>query len=342
MKEKIPVTEHGREISRRKLLIGLGALGASVALPKEALTQATLGSSKEHIAEWEKYIEDTVAWAQKKIFSDDAREAFSARGEHAFERVLQALEMPLLARHANYTKFNVNPLLNTYPIQVGRSGKGYGLRQFDTRRFLSKQWEGYFEPQQHAGNGFYFGDRNTLIVPWHVNESLMGRPSFTEGVQHTIDIMKWNVPDAMRALRDSSVLQDPVGLTNSDIHGSLVAVVGVDPGDKNTDRLGRKAYLGVAGKMSTDLYMAGFGNTKNAEVWAKFMEHAFQIILPPGETFKATRGMSGSPTFVWKNEQWALCGIYFAGTEYEDSVRKKTVYSGFFQGIDQIRLAVQK
>lgn len=343
MREKIPVGENGQEVSRRKFLVGLGALGASIALPKEALTQATLGSSKEHIAKWEKYIEDWVLFAKQRLAKSDVREAFEARGENAFSRVLQALETPLLAEHANYTKFNTNPIRNTYPVQVGKFSGSYNLRQFDVMSFLRKKWAGYFKSDEHAGNGFFFGDRNTLIVPRHVNEIFHSKPFFTKDTKHTVDVMSWKVPDSLRAINDGTVLQDPEGLTNKDIHGSLVAVVGIDPGDRNASKLlEHKVYLGIAGKMSADLYRARGDGGSLLEVWEKFMDTSFQIILPPGETREDSTGMSGSPVFMWRNEAWTLCGIYYASLETEDSTRKKTVHSGVFHGIDQIRDSVRK
>ena len=185
-------------------------------------------------------------------------------------------------------------------------------------------------------NGFYLDRSDRLITNKHVLHEMTGRKKHLE--TGGLDIGTVQFTAAGYNVRPEQVISDDPAVTDANIDGALVAVVGIDPDQTADPKTGHKTLPGIAKKMTPAMVEQAFGGINPAQGRAEWLEHGknlFVIILPPGESHGSAIGMSGSPVF----KGTALAGIFMGTGFWRD--QNRTVDIAFFHGIDSIRTALK-
>lgn len=248
-------------------------------------------------------IDQYIAAAQQNLQEPIVKEALLAKGRNPSSIIFSAIEAPVLQQSLEGTLQDVNELFEKYSVQITYTGYG--------------------------GNGTMF-DEKTVLTAAHV---IRGPAASAEDFPIPgLDIALVQLPFSFDQYEGKKFSPD-APITNADIHGGFVSVVGVDDGNK--------AYTGIAVKVSSELAQF-WGEGLPASEISKF-EDSFVMILPPGEAkedekgIRPAQGMSGSTVFLWKNNEYVPAGVFYGVAQYNDPSTKRTIDIGFFHGIDEIR-----
>ena len=329
-------------MSRRgflEILGGAGTLAAGSMIPKSVIKGLTdvLAYEKEPIKaavynlEKQKALDNAIAAVQRNLRNPLVLEALEGRGKDPLSLILGAVEIPILPEYLEGTSYDVSELLQRYPAQVETS---HGQRT-------------------SIGNGIFWQDPGIQLTAGHV---VSGDLSPDAESPAGVDVSTYRVDPFLSASSEQVVKNDP-NLTNADIHGQLVSIVGFDP-DTTSDKNGYKTYPGIAIKVTHGLarFLAGYPRP----LMEKY-QNSFMLILPPGEakqnvsvvstgrgkstaTLEPVRraaGMSGSPMFVHLKNGYVFGGIFWSTVSFGNSSSYRNMDIGFVHGIDDVRRALK-
>ncbi len=247
----------------------------------------------------------------------------------------------------------VEDLLALYPVQI--------VRKNDTLSFLPTTLDptrGSFADTSAGagyGNGVYWGDARTILTADHVLASIV-EESGEKFPRTNLDIALISLPERFAAKDPAQIVHDDPELSDRDIQGAIVSIVGIDPDATSNPETGRKAYIGRAARVSPE--RARF-LAEGDSVLEKLLAKSFMITLPPGEATKISptnesipaQGVSGSPVFCTltgapvftsRNGKPKFCGIFWVVSWEIGEATKPPVETAFFFGIDEVRKATSK
>ena len=275
-----------------------------------------------------------IANAQKKLQTQDVKRAIEGKGSNQLGRILRAIELPITGYDLAKTSWDPTELHRRYPVQIVHHGGTFDrlVPSFDNSK-ASFAVEGGISGYS---NGFYLDRSDRLITNKHVLHEMTGRKKHLE--TGGLDIGTVQFTAAGYNVRPEQVISDDPAVTDENIDGALVAVVGIDPDQTADPKTGHKTLPGIAKKMTPAMVEQAFGGINPAQGRAEWLEHGknlFVIILPPGESHGSAIGMSGSPVF----KGTALAGIFMGTGFWRD--QNRTVDIAFFHGIDSIRTALK-
>ena len=311
-------SEEINPIRRRLVFGGLAAAGAA-AIPGGALAKALEGS----VGSREEHIRTTVELARKQLKTPELMRALKGQGEAPLARVLNAVGAPIMRKQVEGTAFDVAELHRRYPVQLAGSPNG--------RRLVAAYDGAGLEAYRSSprANCFYFGDADHVMANAH---TILGSKELRQG--RSVDAGLLRVPRHFRASSEEQIIRDDGTVTNADIQASLVAVVGIDPGDRTSDKEGHKTFLGVAFRLEPGFIQA---IRRTGQPWADHLSHSFAIVLPPGENDDSAEGMSGSQVSVYKDGEWKFCGEYWGSKSTGIQNQGRTMTLGYLHGIDDLR-----
>ena len=335
-------------MSRRgflEILGGSGAFAAGSMIPKSIIKDLTdvLVYKEEPIKaavynlEKQETLDNVIVAVQRNLRNPAVLEALEGRGKDFLSVILGAVEIPILPEHLEGTSYDVSELLRRYPIQVEVS-------RGTTTSF---------------GNGIFWQDPNTQLTAEHV---ISGNLSSDTELPAGVDVSTYRVDPFLSASSEQIVKDDP-NLTNDDIHGQLVSIVGFDP-DTTSDKNGYKTYPGIAIKITPGLarFLVEHSGplVKKRPLMEKY-QNSFMLVLPPGEAkqnvsvvstgwgkstailepIRRAAGMSGSPMFVHLKGRYVFGGIFWSTFSFGNFSSYRNMDIGFVHGIDDVRRALK-
>jgi hypothetical protein len=356
---------------RRNLLLGIPAfaMGTSAvpratfahaiadAVPdaERAISHAAFRQAKEAM------LDETIKITRRALARDAVNEAFAWQGEFPQSALFRAMEIPILPAHLDETKYDVTDLRRRYPVQIGAAGPANGPRRHArVIGSLDKERDPQFRQDvylaEHYGNCFYWNAADTIVVTEHVAQMF---PESARAMRRdALDISVAMLGPQFAARAGEQIIHDDASVTDEDIHGNLVCIVGRDP-DALADMDGAKVYPGVAVKM-TPAFVAGVlseishGHHKDMPQleYERYiarargrMSNAYMIVLPAGEARGypdgddelPCQGMSASPVFGFIRGRYRMVGIFFLAMCLEDAERRRMMDVAFFHPISAIR-----
>ena len=290
------------------------------------------GDRLDSVSEREKKIGTWVLDAQVRLKRPEVKAALDGKGKFPLSTVTSAIEMPIVdgkirGVSIEGTKYDLSRLHQRFPVQVGND-RGSTTIIPAYKNVVGKA--AYLT--DNYGNGFYWKNRNTILTARHITmRREIGKSELEKGKSVDVDVIR--VPDHLAATSDEQVVHPAEGLTNADIHGALVAVVGIDP-DNTSDARGHKTILGIAARNTLGFQYAY--NRKQGEVWLDHLVNSYTVIFPPGDNQQTSKGLSGANVFVLKNAKWEFAGVFFAAADAELGDQGRTVTFGQFHGVDDV------
>lgn len=297
-------------------------------VPQHSVTELKRDKLRSPALERARLIAAEVEKVRKRLRSPLVKEALQGKGPDPVARVVDAIEIPVVdyklrGVSIEGTSYDLRELHRRFPVQVkvGRPAEQI-IPSYTNNSGKSAYIKGGY------GNGFYWDNRNTLMTTRHV---VNGGQDIEANTSIDVDLV--TLPANLAAVSDEQVLRDDGTLTNGDIHGALVAIVGIDP-DRSSDERGHKTFLGVAARATEAFYQRL--NPELTTDWTTHLTNSFMVLLPPLETAESSRGLSGSHVFVWKG-QWKFAGVFWSAVPVPISGQNRTVTIAQFHGIDDIR-----
>ncbi|OGG79593.1 hypothetical protein A3A39_02070 [Candidatus Kaiserbacteria bacterium RIFCSPLOWO2_01_FULL_54_13] len=329
--------EGGPEINRRTFFLGGAAvagvsslLAVSPELRKlfEAVSSAEKLRAEERIRVNEEYVKTAVTLARERLKTPDLRRALRGQGENPLGRILQVVGTPI--EHVEGTSFDVAELHRRYPVQIAGPSNNFVFAS----AYDKFNRGGSYHTVGHS-NGFYWGDAKHIMANAH---TLLGIKEPPPG--RSVDMGLLRLPPRLHARSEEQIIRDDGTLTNADIHGALVAVVGIDPGEPTSDKVGHKTFLGTAFRIEPGLVRVGEGVT---QTWFDHFRNSFAVVLPPDEDDRSAWGMSGAVVFAHK-DKWEFGGAYWSSwpTRFRRGGGRKIMTLGFFHGIDDLRAELRR
>jgi len=305
-------------------------------------------------------LESDIKQVRRNLESEDVKQALEGKGSYPLSRIFNAIEIPILAPHLEGTQYDTKNLHERYPVQIARDPNGK-FRPLTIRASAPRALRGEYinAGQAGYGNGVYFKQNReepvALLTAAHVVASVVQRQELGGYILRNPDLGFLSVSGSVPAPKPENIVQDDPSLTDADIHGSLVSIVGIDPDATGDPETGRKTYSGVAVKISSGLARVLGSPGTTAE---KMYRNSFMVILPPGEGKEIGPGIkeepalgmsgspafcsaAGSPVFMKRGDGYAMCGIFWGFMLVTDPVTKRQMEVAFFHGIDQVRAAAK-
>jgi len=336
---------------RRKFLGALAAFGGTAAASGTALTYL---ESLEKKSLRERLIDAAVQSVCANIRSKEIHEALRSGERSALDKIIRAMEFPILPQHLAGTSYDIGPRSKKYQTQIAMYLNAGNELTLSDRASIHSAADSRGRPdlltiQEAAyGNGTYWEDPHTLITAAHV-VSMLHPEKKQELDNKEIDVGLIRVNKRFAAHEHVEVLRDNARLRNENIHGAFVAIAGIDP-DDTSDTKGSKIYPGVAVKMTEPLTAhimhACTEGVIVDKVLQKRLARSFMLVLPPGESYedktriRPAKGMSGSAILARKDGQFSFGGIFWGA--FQVKVGNKCVDLGFFHGIDEVREATKE
>ena len=314
----------------RSFLGGAVAAGAFLAMPAElrglfsAVSTTEALPINDNIKLREDYITKLTHFAREELQSPLLQRALRGEGENPVSRVLRVVGIPILPEHVERTKFDVSELHRRYPVQITGS---VARKNFSLTSAYDKSGKGPYMREQNA-NCFYWEDDTHVMTSGHV---IKGDNKLRE--ERSVDMGLIQVPQKFRASSKEQIIHRDPSVTNADIHGSLVAVVGIGVNGGSGEK-SHKTYLGTAFRLEAGFVKANRRSTD--KTWADHFTNSFAVVLPPGEDQYTQRRMSGSAVFVYKDGAWKFCGKYWSAQPTMVSRDGKTMVFGCFHGVDDL------
>jgi|GEM_PF-1929472 len=358
-----------RSPSRRDFLIALAALGVTTAAAGgaasfvgKAIEEAQIKERKEKPPLRERLLDAAIKTVGQNVRSPQVMEALQGKGKDPLSVIMRAVEFPILPKHLSGTSYDVEPLSIRYQTQLALfPDEGVQNRPLANRVALrtesgSTQKEDFFSVREAGyGNGVYWSDHHLILTAEHVIAMFHPeRPELGKGV---IDIGLLRTPKRFAASENTEVVHDAGTLHDSGIHGSFVAIGGIDP-DATSKMSGRKIYPGIAVKISRPIAELILKSDPNPDpryrvaddekhITRTRLEKSFMIVLPKGEALwnattksRPAMGLSGSGAFARQEDKLVFGGTFWGAMQIE--VDGQVVDVGFFHGIDVIREATKE
>jgi hypothetical protein len=311
----------------------------------------------------EDFIDEAIAISRAALAQDSVREAMAWEGECPQSALFRAIELPILAAHLDETKYNVTDLRRRYPVQMGLPAPTPGAVHRHTSRLIAaidKDRDAQFRTDGYLGanygNCFYWNAPDLIVTTEHLAELF---PESAKSLRKDgLDISAAIVSEHLASQAPEQIIYDDPSVSDADIEGSLVCIVGRDP-DPFSDMDGAKVYPGIAVKMTPEFVRGALleispasRHGMNAHDFERYiarvrsrMSNAYMLMLPPGEaraypdsdTELPCQGMSASPVFGFIRGAYRPVGIFFSAMCLEDAERRRSVDVAFFHPISAIR-----
>ena len=357
---------------RRSLIFGtpllaFGAAARAQGVFTEAPAQsadrpvAAMQETFRHVKEY--FVSQTIEATKVALAQESATEALRWEGEFPQSALFRAIDIPILPDHLEGTKYDYADLRRRYPVQFGlgthrHEGSPRLIAAIDKDQDPIFKREGYLS--ENYGNCFYWNTPDTIVTTEHLAER------FPES-RHFVRKDGWDVSVANVAARFAShspeqVIHDDASVSDAEINGSLVCIVGRDP-DASGDMEGAKIYPGIAVKM-TPAFIRGVlaeipaanrrgMSAHDYDIYIRRMRermtNSYMVMLPLGEARANSegelpcQGMSASPVFGFIRGEYRPVGVFFSAMCLEDALQKRDVDVGFFHPVSAIRkLAADK
>jgi hypothetical protein len=341
-------------------LKALGVPGSAVAL---ADGRPAVEPSELFRRAKEDFIDEAIAISRAALAQDSVREAMAWEGECPQSALFRAIELPILAAHLDETKYNVSDLRRRYPVQMGLPTPTPGAVHRHTSRLIAaidKDRDAQFRTDGYLGanygNCFYWNAPDLIVTTEHLAELF---PESAKSLRKDgLDISAAIVSEHLASQAPEQIIYDDPSVSDADIEGSLVCIVGRDP-DPFSDMDGAKVYPGIAVKMTPEFVRGALLEVSpasrhgmNAHDFERYiarvrgrMSNAYMLMLPPGEaraypdsdTELPCQGMSASPVFGFIRGAYRPVGIFFSAMCLEDTERRRSVDVAFFHPISAIR-----
>ncbi len=312
----------------------------------------------------EDFIDRAIEISRVALTQDSVREALAWQGECPQSALFRAIELPILAAHLDETRYDVAHLRRRYPVQMGLPATAAGnhrhvassrlIASLDKDRDPLFRDEGYLGA--NYGNCFYWNTPDLIVTTEHLAELF---PASAKSLRKDgLDISVAIVGEHLASQSLEQIIYDDPSVSDADINGSLVCIVGRDP-DPFSDMDGAKVYPGIAVKMTPEFVQGALSDISqanrrglNAHDFERFiarlrsrMNNAFMMMLPPGEARAypdmdselPCQGMSASPVFGFIRGAYRPVGIFFSAMCLEDAERRRSVDVAFFHPISAIR-----
>jgi hypothetical protein len=356
---------------RRNLVLGIPAAAAGVSLfGRETLAGTTPSPDFAQPAEMfrrakEDFIDQAIEISRAALAQDGVREALAWQGECPQSALFRAIELPILPAHLDETKYDVTDLRRRYPVQMGLPASALAVnhRHAASSRLiasLDKDRDALFRNEGYLGgnygNCFYWNAPDLIVTTEHLAELF---PESAKRLRKDgLDISVAIVGEHLASQSLEQIIYDDPSVSDADINGSLVCIVGRDP-DVFSDMDGAKVYPGIAVKLTPEFVQGALSEISqtnhhgmNAHDFERYiarvrnrMDNAFMMMLPPGEAraYPHTeselpcQGMSASPVFGFIRGAYRPVGIFFSAMCLEDAERRRSVDVAFFHPISAIR-----
>jgi len=311
----------------------------------------------------EGFIDEAIEISRAALAQDSVREAMAWQGESPQSALFRAIELPILAAHLDETKYNVTDLRRRYPVQMGLPAPTPGAVHRHTSRLIAaidKDRDAQFRKDGYLGanygNCFFWNAPDLIVTTEHLAELF---PESAMSLRKDgLDISVAIVGEHLASQALEQIVYDDPSVSDADIQGSLVCIVGRDP-DPFSDMDGAKVYPGIAVKMTPKFVHGALSEISqasrhgmNARDFERYiarvrnrMGNAYMMMLPPGEaraypdsdTELPCQGMSASPVFGFIRGAYRPVGIFFSAMCLEDVERRRSVDVAFFHPISAVR-----
>lgn len=317
----------------------------------------TLSPEQAFNAAKERILDDTISVTKNAIAQKSVQDALRWKGRDPVSSLLHAVELPILPALLDGTKYDVSELKRKYPVQMGREALNKnGMTVLGESKLMPSTIPeatraSYLGSNFDQGNGFYFGDTQTIVTNEHVAKFFVENTSILRN--DSLDISVAKVSKRFAAVPEQVVHDE--GVKDEEIEGSLVSIVGKDP-DGLSDPDGGKVFPGVAVKLTPEFaegLLAGVlskqvtpAGRAEIERVTSLIGNSYMIVLPPGEARKIfpkeagetpVKGMSGSPVFGHIRGKYQIVGIMWGAHDLVDTTRGREVDVGYFFPISAIR-----
>ena len=358
---------------RRNLLVGIPATAISAttaARPAFANSSGDAGrtaSASAHEAFRrlkDNFVDQTIATTRTALGQDDVVAALKWEAEFPQSALFRAIDIPLLPAHLNDTKYDYSELRRRYPVQFGGMGMASDSHRhilaprivpaIDKDRDASFRRDGYLS--DGYGNCFYWNSPDTIVTTEHLAEKF---PESWHSLRRDgFDISLASVAPHLASRSPEQVVYDDPSVSDADIHGSLVCIVGRDP-DPWGDMDGAKVYPGIAVNMTPEFIRGALSeippsNRRGmpAHEYEHFiqkiqdrMDNSFMVMLPPGEARAyphaaselPCQGMSAAPVFGFIRGQYRFVGLFFSAMCLLDAERRRAIDVAFFHPVSAVR-----
>jgi hypothetical protein len=305
----------------------------------------------------ERLLDQTIEITRAALDWDSVCEALAWQSEFPQSALFRAIETPILPAHLDGTKYDCSDLRRRYPAQFGRHRHVASPRiiaSIDKDRDPLFKKEGYLP--DNYGNCFYWNTADVIVTAEHLAETFPD--SLSSLRKDGFDISIATVPAHSASRSAEQIVYDDPSVSDADIHGSLVCIVGKDP-DAFGDMDGVKTFPGIAVKMTPEFIRGILSEIPQANrrgmtahEYERFirrmqsrMNNSYMIVLPQGEAREyphsdgevPCQGMSASPVFGFIRGKYRPVGMFFSAMCLEDAERRRTVDVAFFHPISAIR-----
>ena len=249
-------------------------------------------------------LDNAIVAIQENLRDPRVLKALRGEGEDPILDVVNAIEIPVSPELLEGTMYNPSAIQEQYPLLI--------------------------KTQKGIGNGVRWNNDETILTAAHV---IRGVGSDTSAYPAGIDVEIGYLNSQFSGLDSGQVVKKDPDLTNNDIQGQFVRIIGKDDGIIKT-------LAGVAVKISPGL--ARYWG-KDSERLVKNLENSFMFILPPDQ-IKSDKsgyafgiGMSGSAVYL---KDGTFAGVFWGVSPFIDNVNHRTIGIGLFSGIDEVRRAI--
>ena len=230
---------------RRNLILGFPAAAAGASLLARAATaettpasdagsQRAVDPSELFRRAKEDFIDEVIAISGAALARDLVREAMAWEGECPQSALFRAIELPILAAHLDETKYNVTELRRRYPVQMGLPTPTPGAVHRHTSRLIAsidKDRDAQFRNDGYLGanygNCFYWNAPDLIVTTEHLAELF---PESAKSLRKDgLDISAAIVSEHLASQAPEQIIYDDPSVSDADIQGSLVCIVGRDP-----------------------------------------------------------------------------------------------------------------
>lgn len=307
---EVEVAEEPIDQRRRSFLFGLGATAAVAAMPTVLHSTDALagkGDSLDPIMRRERLMDSAISSFQQKLKSPEIVRARNGTGP-ALVPMMDALRQFDRSETLG-TAYDCTEELKRYAVQlpyaIGRDGK-------PRLGFIpaSAGPEKYVPATGKYGNGFYWGRKDIFVTANHVIDAANGK----KDSKKVYDIAFLKVSPDCHARPDQIIYDDP-SVTDADIDGEYVSVLGIDPDGValKEGAPGGKIYQAGAERLTREWVDSVF--TTADKYYKERLYRSFMIEIPHGEATSVQNethvaaGMSGSPVMMVKNKRKVFAGM---------------------------------
>jgi hypothetical protein len=180
----------------------------------------------------ERFVNEAIGITREALDQASVLEALEWQGEFPQSALFRALEIPILPAHLDDTTYDYADLRRRYPVQLGVTSVAADSHRhvvsprvipaIDKDRDASFRRDGYLS--DGYGNCFYWNAPDTIVTTEHLAERF---PESWHSLRRDgFDISVASVAPHFAARSPEQVIRDDPSVSDADIHGSLVCIVG--------------------------------------------------------------------------------------------------------------------